>query len=162
MSELRLLRRAVDFGMRDSDDPRTRVGAAVQFSPEPRDVCFGSNRFPRGVVATDARKSPEHKARYIEHAERDVLFVCARYGFKTKGAVMYAPWFACCGCARAIIAAGIREVVGLRKLHHLTPPRWSDEIAAAHQMLEEAGVEMWWVAADLGTKILFDGKEVEV
>ena len=162
MSELMILRRAVDFGMRDSDDPRTRVGAAVQLSSEPRDVCFGSNRFPRGVVANDARKSPEHKARYIEHAERDVLFTCARYGFKTNGAVMYAPWFACCHCARAIIGAGIKEVVGLRKLRHLTPARWSDEIAAAHQMFEEAGVEMWWVAADLGTKILFDGKEIEV
>lgn len=162
MSELGLLRRAVDFGMRDSDDLRTRVGAAMQLSVDPWDVCFGSNRFPPGVVANDARKSPEHKARYIEHAERDVLLTCARYGFKTKGAVMYAPWFACCHCARAIIGAGIKEVVGLRKLRHLTPARWSDEIAAAHQMLEEAGVEMWWVAADLGTKILFDGKEIEV
>ena len=162
MSDVRLLRRAVEFGMRDSDDPRTRVGAAVQLSPDPWDVCFGSNRFPPGVGAIEARKSPEHKARYNEHAERDVLFTCAKYGFKTKGAVMYAPWFACCGCARAIIGAGIKEVVGLRKLRHLTPARWSDEIAAAHQMLEEAGVEMWWVAADLGTKILFDGKEIEV
>lgn len=162
MSELRLLRRAVDFGMRCSDDPRTRVGAAVQFSEEPRDVCFGSNRFPPGVEANDARKSPQHKARYIEHAERDVLFTCARYGIKTRGAVMYAPWFACCHCARAIIGAGIKEVVGLMRLRSLTSARWSEEIAAAHRMLEEAGVGMRWVASDLGTKILFDGKEIEV
>ena len=162
MSEIRILRRAVDFGMRDSDDPRTRVGAAVQFTPEPRDVCFGSNRFPRGVVANDARKSLEHKARYIEHAERDVLFTCARYGFKTRGAVMYAPWFACCECARAIIGAGIKEVVGLMRLHSMTPTRWSGDIAAAHQMLEEAGVGMRWITAELGTTILFDGKEIEL
>jgi dCMP deaminase len=148
--------------MRDSDDHRTRVGAAVQFSAEPRDVCFGSNRFPQGVGANDARKSPEHKARYIEHAERDVLFTCARYGFKTKGAVMYAPWFACCHCARAIIGAGIKEVVGLMSLRSMTPARWSADIAAAHQMLGEAGVGMRWITAELGTTILFDGKEIKI
>jgi dCMP deaminase len=162
MSELRILRRAVDFGMHRSGDPRTRVGAAVKFGSDPLDVIFGANRLPEGVEVNDARASPQHKARYIEHAERDVLYACAREGIKTKGAIMYAPWFACCHCARAIIAAGIREVVGLRKLRNLTSARWSDEIAAAHQMLEEAGVEMWWVASDLGTTILFDGKEIEI
>ena len=162
MSELRLLRRAVDFGMERSSDPRTRVGAAVRFGDDKMDVIFGANRLPKDIEENDARKSPEHKARYVEHAERDVLFACAREGIKTKGAVMYAPWFACCDCARAIIGTGIKEVVGLRKLRHLTPARWSCEIAAAHQMLKEAGVEMWWVTSDLGTKILFDGKEIEV
>ena len=148
--------------MNSSGDPRTRVGVAVKFGSDPLDLIFGANRLPKGVEETVARSSRPHKVRYIEHAERDVLYSCARDGIATKGAIMYAPWFACCQCARAIIGAGIREVVGLRKLLDLTPARWSEEIAAAHQMLEEAGVEMWWVASDLGTKILFDGKEIEV
>jgi dCMP deaminase len=162
MSELRILRRAVDFGMHRSGDPRTRVGAAVKFGSDPLDVIFGANRLPEGVEENDARASPKHKARYIEHAERDVLYACAREGIKTKGAIMYAPWFACCQCARAIIGAGIREVVGLMSLRSMTPARWSDDIAAAHQMLGEAGVAMRWVTAELGTTILFDGKEIEI
>jgi dCMP deaminase len=162
MSELRLLRGAVEFGMHRSGDPRTRVGAAVKFGSDPMDVIFGANRLPEGVEVNDARVSPQHKARYVEHAERDVLYACAREGIKTKGAIMYAPWFACCHCARAIIGAGIREVVGLRKLQSMTPARWSEEIAAAHQMLGEAGVSMWWITSDLGTKILFDGREIEI
>ena len=162
MSEVRLLRRAVDFGMHRSGDPRTRVGAAVKFGSDPLDVIFGANRLPEGVKVNDARASPQHKARYIEHAERDVLYACARDGFQTKYATMYAPWFACCCCARAIIIAGIREVVGLAALHALTPPRWADDITAAHQMLGEAGVAMRSITAELGTTILFDGKEIEI
>jgi deoxycytidylate deaminase len=75
---------------------------------------------------------------------------------------MYAPWFCCCGCARAIIESGVREVVGLMRLNSMTPARWSGDIAAAHQMLEEAGVAMRWITAELGTTILFDGKEIEI
>jgi len=162
MSEVAYLRRAVGFGMHRSDDPRTRVGAVVKFGGDPSDVIFGANRLPEGVRFIEARRLPPHKSRYIEHAERDVLFACARDGIATKGAVMYAPWFACCDCARAIIAAGIREVVGLASLRAMTPARWSNDIAAAHQMLEEAGVGMRWLTAELGTTILFDGNEVRL
>lgn len=162
MTEIRHLRRAVEFGMEHSDDPRTKIGAAVKFSPALPHLVFGANRLPEGVRLIDARISQEHKARYIEHAERDVIYACARRGIPAFGAVMYAPWFACCCCARAIIVSGIREVVGLASLHALTPDRWSEEIAAAHQMLAEAGVGMRWLTAKIGTTILFDGKEVEI
>ena len=162
MSEIRILRRAVEFGMAQSSDPRTRVGAMIARTPAADGSILGANRVPRGVRETNWRLTPGHKPRFIEHAERDVIYGAARAGFRTEGCIMYAPWFCCCCCARAIIEAGIREVVGLTALHALTPMRWLDDIAAAHQMLEEAGVGMRWITAELGTTILFDGKEIEV
>ena len=162
MSEVRYLRRAVEFGMAASDDPRTRVGAMIVWNDQPNGSILGANRLPKGLLPNAARISRERKGRYIEHAERDVIYGAARNGVTTDGAVMYAPWFACCCCARAIIESGIREVVGLMSLHSMTPARWSADIAAAHQMLGEAGVGMRWITAELGTTILFDGKEIEI
>lgn len=162
MSEIKYLRRAVEFGMDQSSDPRTKVGAMIVHAAEAGGSILGANRVPRGVRETNWRLTPGHKPRYIEHAERDAIYGAARAGFRTDGCTMYAPWFACCCCARAIIESGIREVVGLASLQAMTPDRWSDDIAAAHQMLSEAGVGMRWLTAELGTTILFDGKEVEV
>jgi dCMP deaminase len=165
MSEVELLRAAANYGMAMSDDPRTRVGSVIDLRPCAADeggLVFGANQIPEGVLYSDARVSQEHKSRYVEHAERDAIFNAARLGRSTRGRTMYAPWFACCCCARAIIIADIREVVGLMSLHSMTPARWSADIAAAHQMLGEAGVAMRWITAELGTTILFDGKEIEV
>jgi deoxycytidylate deaminase len=162
MSEVNYLRRAVEFGMAHSDDPRTKVGAMIVAINKRGGSILGANRLPKGVEANAARVSREHKDRYIEHAERDVIYGAVRCGVDTNGSVMYAPWFCCCHCARAIIESGIREVVGLMSLHSMTPARWSADIAAAHQMLEEAGVGMRWITAELGTTILFDGKEIEI
>lgn len=135
---------------------------AARRGDDPRYSILGANRLPKDVGYTDARVSRELKRRYIEHAERDVIYAAAKEAFDTHGAILYAPWFACCDCARAIIGAGIREVVGLAILQTLTPPRWSGELAAAHQMLGEAGVGMRWITASVGETILFDGKEIEV
>lgn len=161
MSEVRLLRRAAEFGMERSSDPRTRVGAMIFRTPDWHGSILGANRLPRGILEEPGRVT-SRKARFVEHAERDVIYGAARAGFRTDGCIMYAPWFACCDCARAIIEAGIREVVGLARLHVMTPERWVADIATAHQMLEEAGVGMRWITAELGTTILFDGKEIEV
>jgi dCMP deaminase len=160
MTEIEYLRKAAKFGMVMSDDLRTRVGALILISDAT--YLLGANRLSPGVRHTSTRVSPERKDRYIEHAERDVINIAARHGISTDGSTMYAPWFACCGCARAIINAGIREVVGLALLQSMTAHKWSEEIAAAHQMLAEAGVGMRWLTAKIGTTILFDGKEVEI
>lgn len=162
MSDIKYLRKALLFGMERSDDPRTKVGALIVRNDTPGGSILGANRMPRGVRQTPGRHTPSQKHSFIEHAERDVIYGAAREGFRTDGCVMYAPWFACCDCARAVIESGIREIVGLASLHVLTPPKWRGELAIAHAILREAGVGLRWVASELGETILFDGKGVEV
>ena len=102
-------------------------------------IVFGTNRFPPGVEKTLQRQ--RDKYRYTEHAERDAIYTAALRGTNTEGATLYVPWFSCCDCARAIIMAGITRVVGHTDVMVRTPRRWTDEIAAADEMLDEAEVK---------------------
>jgi deoxycytidylate deaminase len=63
-------------------------------------------------------------------------------------------------CARAIIVAGIAEVVGHVKPRCATPERWTASIVKAEAMLREANVSMRWLAEPLGVTIKFDGQEM--
>ena len=47
----------------------------------------------------------------VVHSEMEALMMCARNHVSTKGCSMYVTTFPCHGCAKHIIAAGIKEVV---------------------------------------------------
>ena len=93
----------------------------------------------------------------MEHAERAAIYKAAACGVPTAGATMYAPWFACPECARAIISAGIHEVVGLMAFP--TPERWFSKLQTGYAMLDSAGVGTRFLSGEVGETILFDGKE---
>ena len=134
------LRRAYRYAVKKSDDPMTQNGAIlVPAGDKSNLVVFGANQFPPGVEKTQARRRDKH--RYTEHAERNTIYIAALRGTPTADATLYVPWFACCDCARAIIIAGISRVVGHTQIMIRTPRRWMDEIAAADEMLDEAGVK---------------------
>lgn len=160
MTDIELLKTACDIASQDSHDPRTK-NAAILVRRTPSGGLDGSvwaaNRFPRGVTRDT---TPPMKYERIEHAERAVLYAAAKTGWRTHGTTMYVPWFACPDCARAIVMAGIIEVVGLAKLCHATPERWRRAVLAGEAILREAGVSMRWVAEPVGATILFDGQEV--
>lgn len=144
-----------------SHDPHTQNGAVLV----PRGdayVAIGVNRVPRGVWAAPDRLIRPAKYKYIEHAERAAIYAAARFGTPTQSATLYCPWFACTDCARAIILAGIAQVVGHVKPRAATPERWTAEIVQAEAMLTEAGVGMRWLADDLGVTIRFDGEEMKL
>jgi dCMP deaminase len=82
-------------------------------------------------------------------------------GVATAGATLYCPWFACTDCARAIIQAGITEVVGLISLRNATPARWLLNVEMAEKMLEEAGVSQRLLAGSVGVTIRFDGRDFQ-
>jgi len=133
------LRRAYRYAVEKSDDLSTQNGAIlVPAGDKSNLVVYGANHFPPGVEKTLHRQ--RDKYRYTEHAERDAIYIAALRGTPTAGATLYVPWFACCDCARAIIMSGITQVVGHTDVMVRTPKRWWDEIAAADEMLEEAGV----------------------
>lgn len=159
MCEIDYLRQACLHAAKHSHDPRTHVGA-VLVSGSTRVVA--ANTLPPGVAATNARLSPPHKYRYMEHAERRAIYTAAAAGISTRGSKLYAPWFSCADCARGIICAGISEVVGLSSLRAATPERWEADIVEAEKMLQEAGVATRWLSGTVGATIRFDDKEIAV
>ncbi|PRY03196.1 hypothetical protein B0G73_11649 [Paraburkholderia sp. BL25I1N1] len=56
---------------------------------------------------------------------------------------MYLPWFPCVDCARAIVQAGITELIAFRP--NLRDERWGPDFVVGLQMLEEAGVAVRFV-----------------
>jgi dCMP deaminase len=88
--------------------------------------------------------------------------LAAKRGFKTEGATMYVPWFACADCARAIIQAGVAEVVGHDYPPHREQTSWKESIEIADKMLQEASVKYTRIPGHFGVKIRFNGQVVEV
>jgi dCMP deaminase len=160
MTDFDFLKKAYEIASTWSTDPSTQNGAVLV-----RDglvVASGANHFPSGVVYSPDRWERPAKYQYVEHAERNVIYDAASRGVATAGTVMYCPWYACSDCARAIIQAGVVEVVGHDTELHKRSPHWQDSIRVAYQMLEEAGVKMRHAAGYFGVVIRFNGEEVEV
>ena len=155
MNEIDYLRQACQFASISSHDSRTQNGAVLV--TKTRTIC-AVNAFPIGVKFTPQRGEAPQKYLFIEHAERAAIYRAAALGVATAGASLYCPWFACCDCARAIIMAGITEVVGLVSLRNATPERWQDNIKLAERMLTEAGVGQRLLAVELGEYLWFDGR----
>ena len=122
-------------------------------------ISYGANRFPEGVKNLPERLLPENKRNYLEHAERDAIFSALRQSKITNGATLYVPWFACSDCAKAIIGAGIRYVIG----HHApcsTSNSWSETINIGLTMLKEANVNYRYYEGEIGIKNMLFGGEV--
>lgn len=154
------LRLAFQAAAEHSDDPHTQNGAVL--APQSGFVSVSANHVPAGVAVTASRLERPRKYGFVEHAERSAIYAAARCGTKTDGATLYCCWFACRDCARAIICAGVREVVGHVLPRALTPGRWEDEVIAGEAMLREAGVAMRWMAEPIGVAIRFNGEDLKV
>lgn len=144
-----------------SGDPSTQNGAVLV----PRSAAFlavAANELPRGIAPKPERLSRPEKYKFMEHAERGAIYAAARFGTPSEGSTMYCCWFACADCARGIIQAGVREVVGHVLTRSMTPARWEDEVLAGESMLREAGVSMRWLAGEMGVEIMFDGKRLKI
>jgi dCMP deaminase len=158
--DLKWLRYAYSVAADLSTDPSTQNAAVlVDFKYNGGfSVASAANCFPRDVHETNERWQRPLKYSYVEHAERNAIYQAARGGVATDGLTMYVPWFACADCARAIIQAGIAEVVGHKAIFDRTMERWKDSIAVAHGMLTEAGVRYRMVEGELGARaVRFDG-----
>lgn len=120
-----------------SKDPSTRVGAVIVDDLR-RVVSLGYNGFPRGV--------PDHpewladrdtKLRYTVHAEMNAVLNSAR---EVRGCTLYTwPLPSCSDCAKLVVQAGVRRVVGPAIAD--LPERWRDSCLAGRMMLLQAGVE---------------------
>jgi dCMP deaminase len=125
-----------------SPDPDTRVGCVVV---KGRAVLVrGCNAFPRGLDdPTGERSVRPDKYAWIEHAERNAICSAARTGMALAGARMYVELMPCIECARAIIQAGISEViVSADRMSHYEGDKYIEQHAIAQLMLKEAGVSV--------------------
>ena len=122
-----------------SKDPNTQVGACI-IDNQNRILSTGYNGFPHGCSDDDFpwnRDSSlgETKYQFVVHAELNAI-LNAR-GKNLAGAKLYVSLFPCHECAKAIIQAGISEVVYLSDKYSGTV---SD--IASKRMLNAAGVKL--------------------
>lgn len=122
-----------------SKDPSTQVGACI-VDGENRILSTGYNGFPSGCSDDDFpwdREGgfSETKYPFVVHAELNAI-LNAR-GKNLTGARIYVDLFPCNECAKAIIQAGIKEVVYLSDKYAAT-----EATIASKRMLTSAGVTL--------------------
>ncbi len=122
----------------NSNDARTKVGCAIFRGDDVLSIAW--NEFPFGVKEAEGRREAPLKYKYTEHAERNAIYNCAKYGRSLWGSTMYLPWYPCADCARAIIQSGIKELVCYSPDWENLDPKWAEDFKAASVMLLEAEI----------------------
>lgn len=149
------LKMAYRLAAHNSPDPSTQ-NAALLINGSGLLMAQGVNEFPPGVQYTEERWQRPLKYSYIEHAERNCIYAAAKKGVKTKGMTLICPFFACADCARAIVCAGIREVIGHDHPLQKDNPRWKESVLIGDQILTEGGVKFTRIKAELGVPFRYN------
>lgn len=128
---------AVMSGMR-SKDPNTQVGACI-VSEDNKILSMGYNGFPAGcsddVFPWNRDGDPlENKYFYTTHSELNAILNYR--GGSLEGSKLYVSLFPCNECAKAIIQAGIREIIYDSDKYANTP-----SVIASKRMLDASGVK---------------------
>lgn len=120
-----------------SKDPSTKVGCVI-VGPDKEIRSTGFNGFPRGIADNWRLEDRELKYPLICHAEENAIMHAARIGVSIKGCVMYITHQPCCRCARAMIQAGIKQMIYLSNQENKLPDNWKKDIENAEHMMREA------------------------
>lgn len=145
--DLRFLELARFVGAWSKD--RSRKVGAVVVGPSNEVRSIGYNGFPRGIDDTVfSRHCSEsgEKYKWTEHAERNAIYNAARVGTPLEGCKMYIPWFPCMDCARAIVQAGISEVIGIRP--DLNDKQWGTDFKRSIELFAEAKIILRFVECE--------------
>ena len=127
-----------------SKDPSVKVGVVI-VGPDKEVRSTGYNGFPRGVEEDiSTRWERPVKYSWVEHAERNAVYNAARSGATTNGCIAYMESPPCSDCARALIQAGIKEIVVTTNNPFVGRKDWEESIKFATEMLDEAGVKITW------------------
>ena len=122
-----------------SKDPSTQVGACI-VSDDNRILSTGYNGFPQGCSDDEFpwnrdASTGETKYNFVVHAELNAILNAG--GKSLIGSRIFVSLFPCHECAKAIIQAGVKEVVYLSDKYNGTE---SDN--ASKRMLNAAGVKL--------------------
>lgn len=121
-----------------SKDPSTQVGSCIVNS-EKKILSMGYNGMPRccsdDEFPWDRSGDPlNSKYLYVCHAELNAILNC--YSGNVRGCTVYTTLFPCNECAKAIIQAGISEVVYMSDKYSD-----SDSVLASKRMFDTVGVK---------------------
>jgi len=135
-----------------SKDPYTQVGACIVDSKTNRILSVGYNGLPFGCSDDEFpwNRDGEYlntKYPYVVHAELNAILNNRSASF--EGNKIYTTLFPCNECTKAIIQAGIKEVVYLSDKYADT-----DSVIASKRMLKEAGVKLRQFKSNLDNIIL--------
>ena len=122
-----------------SKDPSTQVGACI-VSDDNRILSTGYNGFPQGCSDDDFpwnrnAELGETKYNFVVHAELNAILNAG--GKSLVGSRIFVSLFPCHECAKAIIQAGVKEVVYLSDKYSGT-----ESDTASKRMLNSAGVKL--------------------
>lgn len=138
-----------------SKDESTNFGSVI-VDKDNTIVATGYNSFPSGLDddKPERQKRPE-KYLFFEHAERNAIFSCSRRGSSSRGCKIYIQSLPCAKCARAIIQAGITDVIVHKQWVELSKKTgdfrnsWSADDIATLEMFREAKVTLHYFDAML-------------
>lgn len=132
-----------------SKDPNTQIGCVI-VGPAREIRSTGYNSFPRGI-RDDVPERLERPAKYLwmEHAERNAIYNAARAGTSVDGCSIYVEIMPCMDCARAIVQAGIKEVVISReRMRRYASEFYDEHFKDVEVLFQEADVKITQVATD--------------
>ena len=153
-----IFRNAYEYASHKSTDPRTQNGA-VLVSQCGQELAYGTNHYVHDSLRTPETLEPPAKYAYVEHAERDVIFNAAKEGIVTNRTILVVPWACCPDCARAIVLAGITQVITHASMLAKTPERWQEPIEIGKRILAAGKVQYRvWEGKVGGVKVLFNGE----
>lgn len=93
-----------------SHDEQTKVGALLIDKKTGNIMQTGYNGFVRGAPDSSLPKTRPEKHRFIIHAEKNLLFNCARQGVATKDCAVFVTLSPCKDCTRAMYQSGIDTI----------------------------------------------------
>lgn len=126
-----------------SKDPNTQIGCII-VGPAHEIRSTGYNSFPRGI-RDNVPERLQRPAKYlwIEHAERNAICNAARAGTATEHCTLYVEIMPCMDCARAVVQAGIREVViSSDRMTQYSSDYYNEHFGMVEVLLAEAGISV--------------------
>ncbi|MGA2116598.1 MAG: dCMP deaminase family protein [Bryobacteraceae bacterium] len=124
-----------------SKDPNTQIGSVI-VGPNHEIRSTGYNSFPRGI-RDDVPERLARPAKYlwIEHAERNAICNAARAGTATEGCTIYVEIMPCMDCARAVVQAGIVQVViSAQRMSQYSSQYYDEHFGMVETLFAEAKV----------------------
>ena len=144
-----------------SKDKNTHFGCVIVDSLH-RIKATGYNSFVRGLNDNipERQERPE-KYFWFEHSERNAIYNAC--GNDLSCCTLYVNGIPCMDCARAIIQAGITEVVYWKPKGIYTINKWREHEVRTFQIFKETGVSMRAYEEEIIDELyfLFDGKRTK-
>ncbi len=120
-----------------SKDPGTQVGACI-VSPDKKILSMGYNGMPRGCHDTLmpwAREGAPQDTKYMFVCHAELNAILNYDGTSLRGSTIYTTLFPCNECTKALIQAGIKEVIYLSDKYAN-----SDSTRASKRMMDIVGI----------------------